>query len=662
MAFRDFTDEKNVILAPFGLTLSDPEAQDFKWGLNYNGDLTMLEKPDFIVTKGDYKFFQQFNKVIRSEASLESNAVRPMLPASQTIDFEIGLVFNFASYRHIGLELEPVQVRENGGRQVFKKLSANQEANLALFRPLDNALYELVTSLADKGLMNWMSGQGRNYFSNYGNNPWQRIMQEDIKLLYKRYYEQLKKHWKALANWPLIFLLLEGKFVNTNIKPVKLSEKPVNLTFRVEMDDRFVNIYLTPVIEDEDLAGGQLLRGFIYMVKNTLHLPRYINDLPVIEVFRKGILKFVKEDLTEVFRTVIAPLRERYPVSLPENLNIQSVNEGPSPQLHLSELNEQSLMLYPKFLYNTSLLEADGQVMEVKEDEVGLKIIERKPGNEKVFFEFIRQLHPRFMQQRNNPYFYLPFSEVMKDNWFLKATQAVQEAGYSVYGLQELKRFRYNTNKPSWEMKAGSGSDWFDLTIKISWGDMVVPLKDIRKAIANRQNTVLLDDGTLGLVPEEWIKQYGLMLKMGEEHHGTVRISKRHFSILDELADQLNNREVLAEIKQKKEKLAHLDTLKTIKSSKEIKAVLRPYQQSGFKWLQTLDELGWGGCLADDMGLGKTLQAITFLQFLKGKYPKSTHLVVCPTSLLYNWQAELEKFCPSLKYHIYYGQSRETRR
>jgi len=75
--------------------------------------------------------------------------------------------------------------------------------------------------------------------------------------------------------------------------------------------------------------------------------------------------------------------------------------------------------------------------------------------------------------------------------------------------------------------------------------------------------------------------------------------------------------------------------------------------------MQTLDELGWGGCLADDMGLGKTLQAITFLQFLKEKYKGSTHLVVCPTSLIYNWENELKKFAPKLKYHIYYGTSRQ---
>jgi SNF2 family DNA or RNA helicase len=59
------------------------------------------------------------------------------------------------------------------------------------------------------------------------------------------------------------------------------------------------------------------------------------------------------------------------------------------------------------------------------------------------------------------------------------------------------------------------------------------------------------------------------------------------------------------------------------------------------------------------MGLGKTLQTISFLQFLKDKYPGSTQLVICPTSLIFNWENEMKKFCPTLKFHIHYGLQRE---
>ncbi len=73
---------------------------------------------------------------------------------------------------------------------------------------------------------------------------------------------------------------------------------------------------------------------------------------------------------------------------------------------------------------------------------------------------------------------------------------------------------------------------------------------------------------------------------------------------------------------------------------------LRPYQTAGFKWLKLLSLYKFGGILADEMGLGKTLQAITFVMSEYEKNPRPT-LVVAPTSLLYNWQSEIEKFAPS---------------
>ncbi len=74
---------------------------------------------------------------------------------------------------------------------------------------------------------------------------------------------------------------------------------------------------------------------------------------------------------------------------------------------------------------------------------------------------------------------------------------------------------------------------------------------------------------------------------------------------------------------------------------------LRPYQKTGVRWLYMLDRYGLGGILADDMGLGKTLQTITFIRLL-WRRSKKTSLVIAPTSLIYNWAHEFEKFDPKL--------------
>ncbi|MFP4977057.1 DEAD/DEAH box helicase [Paenibacillus sp. CN-4] len=102
---------------------------------------------------------------------------------------------------------------------------------------------------------------------------------------------------------------------------------------------------------------------------------------------------------------------------------------------------------------------------------------------------------------------------------------------------------------------------------------------------------------------------------------------------------------------------------------------LRPYQERGYQWLSALTELGFGVCLADDMGLGKTVQVITCLldriasaqeeaasgngaAGRLGGAARAPSLIVCPTSLLGNWQRELQRFAPMLKVHIHHGAQR----
>ncbi|WP_054752593.1 SNF2-related protein [Piscibacillus salipiscarius] len=91
-------------------------------------------------------------------------------------------------------------------------------------------------------------------------------------------------------------------------------------------------------------------------------------------------------------------------------------------------------------------------------------------------------------------------------------------------------------------------------------------------------------------------------------------------------------------------------------------ADLRDYQKTGFQWLSSLSRYGFGGILADDMGLGKTLQSIAFLLSQREKYPDSMPaLVVSPASLVYNWQAEFEKFAPTMQVQIISGTAGERK-
>jgi len=92
-----------------------------------------------------------------------------------------------------------------------------------------------------------------------------------------------------------------------------------------------------------------------------------------------------------------------------------------------------------------------------------------------------------------------------------------------------------------------------------------------------------------------------------------------------------------------------------------LKATLRPYQLSGYEWMYKNSKLGFGSLIADDMGLGKTLQIITILLKLKedGALKKQKGLVVVPTTLLTNWEKEIQRFAPDLRVHTYHGSKRK---
>ena len=112
------------------------------------------------------------------------------------------------------------------------------------------------------------------------------------------------------------------------------------------------------------------------------------------------------------------------------------------------------------------------------------------------------------------------------------------------------------------------------------------------------------------------------------------------------------------QLEEKYENLKEFNKIKEIEPSDHLKPILRPYQVAGYQWLNYLKDIKWGGILADDMGLGKTVQALSFMEYYKKENGTLKGLVVCPTTLIYNWENEITKFTPDLTYRIHHGAAR----
>ena len=107
-------------------------------------------------------------------------------------------------------------------------------------------------------------------------------------------------------------------------------------------------------------------------------------------------------------------------------------------------------------------------------------------------------------------------------------------------------------------------------------------------------------------------------------------------------------------------RLKQPEQITEVSPGRDFLASLRPYQQRGLNWLAFLDSLGFGACLADDMGLGKTIQVLAFLSALKDREPDNTSLLLVPASLLSNWEGEIRRFLPTLKYTMAHPGYKKT--
>lgn len=291
-------------------------------------------------------------------------------------------------------------------------------------------------------------------------------------------------------------------------------------------------------------------------------------------------------------------------------------------------------------------------------------ITPRNEAAEREFIAAFQSLHPDFAREHSfaDSEYSLAPEQLLADGWFFDLAGSLETIGAELFGAGSLKSFAYNPHRPSVSLGVASGTDWFDINVELRYGDQIADLKAIRDALAKRQNYVLLGDGSKGILPAEWMAQLGQYFQAGEIKKDRLRLSNYQFGIIDELYQSLENRpEWLAELYHRRQRLQNLQSQPDVVIPQGLNATLRPYQQQGINWLAFLHANRLGGCLADDMGLGKTLQTLVFLHWLKSqRQPETpqTSLIVAPASLVFNWQNEAARFCPSLRVLDYTGANR----
>jgi superfamily II DNA or RNA helicase len=214
------------------------------------------------------------------------------------------------------------------------------------------------------------------------------------------------------------------------------------------------------------------------------------------------------------------------------------------------------------------------------------------------------------------------------------------------------------------QARVSSGVDW--LNVKFVWeaGGVGVERTELERCLREGKKYVRLSDNTYAPFDADHVQQ---LIDREVEVMTVGKAGKLPLSQagrIQELLEQVDDSVVSAGAKQFFAKLNDLDSIKPAKKPKNLKATLRPYQEQGLSWLRFIHEIGSGGVLADDMGLGKTIQTIALLLLLKqeNKEQPLCTLIVAPTSVVTNWQREIERFGPSLTVALWHGAGRKENR
>jgi hypothetical protein len=359
-------------------------------------------------------------------------------------------------------------------------------------------------------------------------------------------------------------------------------------------------------------------------------------------------------------------------LDLPEELRYEEVAVAPQPRLKLTKLqrshwHSDRLGGELSFNYDGTVVRGDDSGTAIVQSESRRMVLRDRPAEE-IAAQRLKQLG--FAEKRS---YYEPqpiLTLAVKKMPLVVRTLVTEgwhvEAEGNIY--REPREFR---------IEVTSGIDWFELHGTVDFGDAKASLPELIAALKRGDNSVLLGDGTFGLLPEEWLNRYGVLASLGSTEADHVRFTRSQVGLLDALLASQPEASFDAVYSRARDEMQRFTGVKATDPPPSFVGKLRGYQKEGLGWLNFLQQFGFGGCLADDMGLGKTVQVLALLESRRAEHASNgaskprkkalkgegngrlaPSLVVVPKSLVFNWIQEAARFTPNLRVLDHTGMNR----
>jgi superfamily II DNA or RNA helicase len=343
------------------------------------------------------------------------------------------------------------------------------------------------------------------------------------------------------------------------------------------------------------------------------------------------------------------------PAVLPPDLRYDVIAPAPTPRVRVERgraapryPGEHELVARVEFDYDATIVPHDGRTTAY--DSGRGRMIRRDPAAEHVAVQRLLQLGFRREVTAGTGDLTVAIGQfgravrtLVSENWHVEAEGAVFRTARAM------------------RLQVKSGIDWFELHGNLDFGDgRSVPLTELLAALKRGEGTVLLDDGTRGMVPEEWLRRYVRIAGFGEVEGDHVKYRPSQTALLDALLETQPAVDVDEMFAQAREAMTSFRGVRQVEVPASFKGTLREYQLEALSWFDFLRRFGFGGCLADDMGLGKTVMVLALLEERRAAQDGSHRpsVAVVPRSLVFNWMAEARRFAPGLRVLDYTGPDR----
>ena len=571
----------------------------------------------------------------RSMAAESSRAEKPEWPPNRKINYIIDATATLDGREGLIVELATQAIDKYGHLGPPRRMTQSHEQWLANPDPLDRHIAQML--IGTRAEFSWYQPPaGRRYVipeSAYDTTL--RSMCETGRCRIRRTPHEAQPTtlaWDGGEPWSLVLELTAAE-----------SGDGYTVTAVLRREDE------RTAIEDVLL----LLRGGLFVAGSVIAPFRHFGAFDLIAAIRTASPVTVSRGEVQSFLMGLYSLPQVPPLILPPELAIEEVRRPPTPRLAIIPVPARAggpaqMEVDLSFDYSGTVIRSEHGHAALFQAE-GPRIIYRDHAAEELALDRLLSngvkrefdYYARTHQMRIAP----PRVDAL--------VHALVGEGWHVEVKGQLLR-----GGGALQAEIRSGVDWFDLDASVEFDEISIPLPRLLAALSRGERTIPLEDGTLGIIPDETLARLRSLASIGKETNGELRFARAQAAMLDTLVSSLAGVRVDDPFEKARAQLRRFDRIAPADAPAGFTGTLRPYQNEGLGWMHFLRDFGFGGCLADDMGLGKTVQVLALLE-ARREAGAGPSLVVVPKSLIFNWRQESARFTPSLRVLEYTGDQRD---